>query len=111
MDDEGDVPGQHEAARYYEAGHYHAHVEAKCIDAFSYYFFNVSGAKIDIFGLNAEFWILINIHIFTSLFPFWFQDCTSPISLYITQRTNARFLLNLLVSLEFSMQKHFVKPL
>lgn len=67
MDDQGDVPGQHEAARYYEAGHYHAHVEAKCIDAFFVLSssFNVLGAKIDIFGLNAEFWILMNIHIFT----------------------------------------------
>jgi hypothetical protein len=34
MDDQGNVPGQHEAAGYYEAGHYYAHVEAYCIDFF-----------------------------------------------------------------------------
>lgn len=47
MDDQGDVPGQHEAARYYEAGHYYAHVEAERIDLFlsPFFFFNISGLK------------------------------------------------------------------
>lgn len=54
MDDQGDVPGQHEAARYYEAGHHYAHVEANCIDAFScLIFFSYCRAKIDVSELNA----------------------------------------------------------
>jgi hypothetical protein len=49
MDDKGDVPGQHEAARYHEAGHYHAHVETKCIDSFVLYLLRLMclGAEID----------------------------------------------------------------
>lgn len=44
MDDQGDVPGQHEAKGHYEAGHHYAHVEAFCIN----FLFNAVKLRIDL---------------------------------------------------------------
>lgn len=46
MDDQGDIPGQHEAKSHHEAGHYYAHVEAFCID----FVLMLPEWKIDLFG-------------------------------------------------------------